>query len=70
MRQSQVQAELNAHFIWCLGERVQLANDALHSGPDAANCLFERLLSSFGDFAAFEAASKGTCRVLCNLDEH
>jgi hypothetical protein len=58
------------HLVWGLGKRVQLGNDALHSGPDAANRLLKGLLSPFGNFAAFEAACQGPCWVLCDLDEH
>jgi hypothetical protein len=49
----QVEAELDVHLVRCLGERTQLGDDALHSGPDAADSFLERLLSPFGNLAAF-----------------
>ncbi len=66
----QVEAELDVHLVWGLGEGVQLGDDAFDCGLDAANCFFEGLPCSFSDFRAFEAACHRTCFVLCDLDEH
>jgi hypothetical protein len=54
----------------CFGERVQLGDDALHSGPDAADRFLEGLLGPFGDVAAFDAACQRACWALCDLDEY
>jgi hypothetical protein len=49
----QVEAELDVHLVWRLDERLQLGDDALHSGLDAADRFLEGLLSAFGNLAAF-----------------
>lgn len=54
----EVDPELDMHLLWCVGQRAQLGDDALHCGFDPGNRVFEGLPGPFGYLGALQAASR------------